>query len=53
MEAEVDMAVHCLLLNKAGRHAHLRAEQFMKWLRKAYPVEGTYTPQRQIYGGIW
>ena len=42
-EAEVEAAVHRLCLNKAGGHTHICTKHFKKWLKEAYPDEGTYT----------
>ena len=43
-EADVEAEVPHLLLNKAGGHMHLISEKFNKWLREAYPEEGTPKP---------
>ena len=43
-EADVDVAVHRLRLNKSGSHTHLREYYFKTWLREAYLEEGGSTP---------
>ena len=44
LEAEVEEAVICLRLRKAGGNNHLRAEYFKQWLQEAYPGENSNTP---------
>ena len=44
LELELEAAVCCLSLLKAGRYTHLCAEHFKKWLREAYPRENSKTP---------
>ena len=36
---EVEAAVRCLRLHKAGVHTHLRVYHFKTWIREAYPGE--------------
>ena len=39
-----EAAVQRLHPHKLGGHTNLRAEHFKKWIREAYPTEGTSTP---------
>ena len=51
LKAEVEALFWWLRLNKAGGLTHIHADHFKKWLREAYPVEGTYTPPQSHSGG--